>query len=515
MESDQKEKRLNRRRFLQMTALTGAGLAGAGSLLRLPSLYARTPPSVEAIGTCEQLVAPSEKIPITTSIFELFKIGPGPSSSHTIAPMRAANDFMAIVNNMDDQSLAAARSIEVKLFGSLSATGKGHGTGWATLAGILGQKPETCAPEFLDGLKKNPNAVYQLRVGKKDIPVSDRQIIFDKVEHGYPFSNTIMMRLLGDKGVLLEKEYYSIGGGFIQWKGWTEPKRGLPVYPYGNMTQLKEMLDKNKIPIHRLVLENEKTIMGTEEAEIYSRLDHILKAMETSVQEGLKGEGVLPGFIGLNKKAAELNRKAKKIKQSEARFLVRLSAYAIAGAEENAMGHRIVTAPTAGSAGVMPAIVYMMKHHQRCSQQTLREGLLAATAVGFLAKHNASIAGAEAGCQGEIGVAASMAAAMLAYGQPGHTIRIVEDAAAIAMQHHLGITCDPVGGHVQIPCIERCAMGAVKAYNAFLIATAQPPGYNKVSYDVVIRTMAATGRDMSAKYKETSQGGLAVYMVNC
>jgi L-serine dehydratase len=323
------------------------------------------------------------------------------------------------------------------------------------------------------------------------------------------------MRLRGDKGILLEKEYYSIGGGFIQWKGWTEPKRGTPAYPYGTMEQLKELLDKDKIPLHRLVLENEKAIMGTDETEIYTRLDLILTAMEGSVKGGLQGEGVLPGSIGLYRKARDLHSKARKIKQAEGRFLVRLSAYAIAGAEENAMGHRIVTGPTAGSAGVLPAIVYMMKYQQRCSQQKLREGLLAATAIGFLAKHNASIAGAEAGCQGEIGVAASMAAAMLAYGQPGHPIRVVEDAAAIAVEHHLGMTCDPVDGYVQVPCIERCAMGAVKAYNAFLIATVETPGYNKVSYDVIIRTMAATGRDMSPKYKETSQGGLAVYMVNC
>ena len=515
MESDRREKGLNRRRFLQLTALTGAGLAGAESLLRLPSLYAQTKaPSGKMTVKEEQVIAASEKIPITTSIFELFKIGPGPSSSHTIAPMRAANDFMANVNGLDEPTLAAARTIEVRLFGSLSATGKGHGTDWAILAGILGQKPETCLPEFLDALKKKPAAVHQVRIGRKDIPVSDRTIIFDKVVHGYPFSNTIIMRLRSDKGVLLEKEYYSVGGGFIQWKGWTEPKRGTPLYPYGNMAQLKELLKKNKIPLHRLVLDNEKALMGTDEKEIYSRLDLILTAMEASVQEGLKGEGVLPGPIGLHKKAAEMDRKAKKLKLEEARFLGRVNAYALAAAEENAMGHRIVTAPTAGSAGVMPAIVYMLKHQYRCSPEDLRKGLLAAAAMGFLAKHNASIAGAEAGCQGEIGVAASMAAALLAYSQ-GADIAVVEDAAAIAMEHHLGMTCDPVGGYVQIPCIERCAMGAVKACNAYLIAYVQTPGYNKVSYDVVLRTMAATGRDMSAKYKETSEGGLAVYMVNC
>ncbi|MDQ1277488.1 MAG: L-serine dehydratase, partial [Thermodesulfobacteriota bacterium] len=338
MEADRPEKGLNRRKFLQITALTGAGLAGAGSLLRLPSLYAQAPPAAAAAAKCDQLIAASEKIPITTSIFELFKIGPGPSSSHTIAPMRAANDFMAVVSSLNDQTLASAQSIEVRLFGSLSATGKGHGTDWAILAGILGQKPETCAPEFLDALKKNPNAVYQVRVGKKDIPVSDRQIIFDKLEHGYPFSNTIIMRLRGDKGILLEKEYYSIGGGFIQWKGWTEPKRGTPAYPYGTMDQLKELLDKDKIPLHRLVLENEKAIMGMGEAEIYTRLDLILADMEASVKGGMKGEGVLPGPIGLYRKAGELNSKARKIKQSEARFLLRLSAYAIAGAEAGCQG---------------------------------------------------------------------------------------------------------------------------------------------------------------------------------
>jgi len=202
-------------------------------------------------------------------------------------------------------------------------------------------------------------------------------------------------------------------------------------------------------------------------------LDFILKAMEDSVRGGLKTGGLLPGPLGLYKKAYDLNKKAKKIKQAEARFLVRLSAYALAAAEENAMGHRIVTAPTAGSAGVMPAIAYLLKYNQKCTQDNLRQGLMAAAAV------------------------------------------VVEDSAAIAMEHHLGMTCDPVAGYVQIPCIERCAMGAVKAYNSFLIASVETPGYNPVSYDVVLRTMAATGRDMSAKYRETSQGGLAVYMVKC
>lgn len=494
-----------------MSAILGLGATGIGTLSfaaqKLPELPVQKK-------LCEQLMSPTEKIPITTSIFELFKVGPGPSSSHTIAPMRAANDFMNAAASLDNARLAEVKAIEVRLFGSLSATGKGHGTDRAILAGILGQKPETCSPEFLDNLFKAGGATFPAKVGGRTIQVSGKNIIFDKLQHEYPFSNTIIMRLLGGNGVILEKEYYSTGGGFIQWKGWTEPQRGTPSYPYGNMDQLKAQLNKNAIPLHRLIMENEKAITGGNDEEINGKLDLILKAMEDSVREGLRRGGVLPGPIGLQKKAYDLNKKARKMKRAEARFLVRLSAYALAAAEENAMGHRIVTAPTAGSAGVMPAIAYLLKYNQKCSAANLRQGLLAAAAVGLLAKHNASIAGAEVGCQGEIGVAAGMAAAMLAYAQ-GSSIRVVEDAAAIAMEHHLGMTCDPVAGYVQIPCIERCAMGAVKAYNAFLIASIAAPGSNQVSYDVVIRTMAATGRDMLSKYRETSRGGLAVYMVKC
>lgn len=515
MKQEDKTNGLNRRNFLQLSALAGVSAAGLGTLLRIPSLHARVPQGAADLKACEKLAGPNERVPITTSIFELFKVGPGPSSSHTIAPMRAANDFMQTIAGLGSGKLSAAEAIEVRLFGSLSATGKGHGTDRAILAGILGQKPETCSPDFLDGLLKSGDALYPVRIGGKTIQVSDRSIIFDKLEHNYPFSNTIIMRLLGPgSSVIMEKEYYSVGGGFIQWKGWTELKRGEPVHQYGNMEKLRSLLAETGLPLHGMIMENEKAIMGSTEEEINNRLDLILKAMEDSVRNGLRQGGVLPGPIGLYRKASDLNKKARKLKQAEARFLVRLSAYALAAAEENAMGHRIVTAPTAGSAGVMPAIAYLLKNNQRCSQDALRKGLLAAAAVGFLAKHNASIAGADAGCQGEIGVAASMAAAMLAYTR-GYGISVVEDAAAIAMEHHLGMTCDPVAGYVQVPCIERCAMGAVKAYNAFLIASVETPGANKVSYDVVIRTMATTGKDMLSKYRETSQGGLAVYMVNC
>jgi L-serine dehydratase len=208
-----------------------------------------------------------------------------------------------------------------------------------------------------------------------------------------------------------------------------------------------------------------------------------------------------------------MNSRTEKAKHSVAGFFIRLSAYAVAASEENAAGHRIVTAPTAGSAGVLPALARTLKDLDY-GAQALREGLLAAAAVGFLAKHNASIAGAEVGCQGEIGVASAMGAALLADAW-GDSPGLVEDSAAIALEHHLGLTCDPVGGYVQIPCIERCAMGAVKAATAFLIAAAQPPGANKVGYDAVVQAMAETGRDMSSKYKETARGGLAAHLVNC
>jgi L-serine dehydratase len=262
------------------------------------------------------------------------------------------------------------------------------------------------------------------------------------------------------------------------------------------------------------MMANEKALSGLAEVEINRRIDQILQAMEESVERGLKTEGVLPGPIGLHRHAPVFKRGSHKSAHVEDRLFLDLITYAFAAAEENAAGHRIVTAPTAGSAGVLPSVAYVMKHKYKLPRQAMRNGLLAAACIGFLAKHGASIAGAEVGCQGEIGVAASMAAAMLVHAH-GYPIRIIENAATTAMEHHLDITCDPVGGYVQIPCIERCTMGAVKAYNAFLIATMQIPSHHLVSFDVVIRTMAETGKDMSTKYKETSKGGLALHMVTC
>ncbi|GAU09659.1 L-serine ammonia-lyase [Desulfoplanes formicivorans] len=453
--------------------------------------------------------------PITTSLFELFKIGPGPSSSHTIGPMKAGYDFITTVRTLPEDILARAVSIKVHLYGSLSATGRGHGTDRAVLAGLLGANPRTCSAEFMDGLDRDNTDGYRVAIGSNECVLTWDDIVFDAFERDSCFSNTLSIRLFGDDQTLLfEREYYSVGGGFIQWKGQKEEVRGMPAYPYATMEGLKKILRTEKLRLHEVILANEKALTGASEGEISAGLDHIITTMEEAVDTGIGSEGILPGPIGLHRKAPVLYRRACKMTHSTDHLMVALSAYAFGASEENAAGHRIVTAPTAGSSGVMPAVVYVLKNHRNIAPHALREGLMAAAAVGFLARHNASIAGADVGCQGEIGVASAMAASFLAYAL-GYRFQVTENAAEIALEHHLGLTCDPVLGYVQIPCIERNAMGALKAYTAFLIASAEIPGNHKVDLDQVIRAMAETGRDMCTKYKETSLGGLAQSVVQC
>lgn len=451
---------------------------------------------------------------ITTSIFELFKIGPGPSSSHTIGPMKAGRDFVRLMEELPAGQLSAADRIEIRLFGSLSATGLGHGTDRAIMAGLLGQEPETCESEFLDGLSLGAGRTYDVRAGDRAIAISSRDIIFDAVHHDFPNSNTMILRLFAGEAMLLEREYYSVGGGFLMWKGCEEIQRGEPVYPYENMESMRRQLRENDLRLHELILANETAISGMTEEEIYEGIDRIIEVMESSVERGLTSEGVLPGPIGVHRKAPELLRRSKAVHYAGGNFLLSLNAYAMAASEENAAGHRIVTAPTCGAAGVIPSVLYVLKHKVGVPQKDLRNGMLAAAAMGFLVKHNASIAGADVGCQGEVGTASAMAAAFIAYAR-GYRFQVTENAAEIALEHHLGLTCDPIGGYVQIPCIERNAMGAVKAYNAFLIATAEAQGSHKVDLDKAIIAMAETGRDMSRKYKETSEGGLALSMPEC
>jgi len=451
--------------------------------------------------------------PITTSIFELLKIGPGPSSSHTIAPMKAGYDFRELARGLPETDRRRADTLDIRLFGSLSATGEGHGTRRAIMSGLLGFLPDTCQPNVLEEFEKTEQS-FQVDLGGFALSCSPDAIIFDAIRHDHPHSNTMLFSLKAGDEVLLARTYYSVGGGFLRREGEAEPERGEPVHPYKTMAELKRHLRRNSMRLHELILANETAITGIAETEINQRLDRIVEVMERAVELGIKSAGVLPGPIGLQRKAAIMYNRAKEEQYQGTGFLKAINAYALAASEENAAGHCVVTAPTCGAAGVIPAIVFMLKRHMGMPQDEIREGLLAACAIGFLCKHNASISGAEVGCQGEVGVASAMAAALLTYAR-GYHFQVTENAAEIAMEHHLGLTCDPVGGYVQIPCIERNAMGAVKAYNAYLIASTLDESYQKVDLDKAIEAMAQTGRDMSRKYKETSLGGLAQSMTEC
>lgn len=452
-------------------------------------------------------------VAITTSIFELLKIGPGPSSSHTIGPMKAGLDFMKRIHELPKDKRISGDLLEVRLFGSLSATGEGHGTRRAVMSGLMGYHPDTCHPNVLEEFDENSRP-FELDIDGGVITYHPGDIIFDAVQHDYPHSNTMIFRLFAGDEILMERVYFSVGGGFLRWEGWEEPKRGTPAYPYETMAQLKDHLKANSIRLHELVLANEQSITGMTKDEINAGLDKIIQVMERAIELGIQTVGVLPGPIGLKRKAPAMYEWAKREQFQGSGFLKALNAYALAASEENASGHCVVTAPTCGAAGVIPAILFMLKRHMGALQEEIRQGLLAAAAIGFLAKHNASISGAEVGCQGEVGVASAMAAAFLAYAR-GYRFQVTENAAEIAMEHHLGLTCDPVGGFVQIPCIERNAMGAVKSYNAFLIASTLDESYQKVDLDKAFEAMAQTGRDMSRKYKETSLAGLALSMTEC
>lgn len=453
---------------------------------------------------------------ITTSIFDIFKIGPGPSSSHTIGPMKAAFYFRHSIEHLPKEQLKKATGIEIRLYGSLSATGKGHGTDRAIIAGLLGWQPESCDIEAFTNLLSKKGEMYSINVKNIKLQLGRRNIHFDRIQHSFPFKNTMIMRLLAGKGIMFEKEYYSIGGGFVLCKGEHKPRRPAPPYKYSNMAELKNILMSRNVDLSELMLQNEEVLTGRDKAQVLAELDKIISVMETCVERGLATEGVLPGPIGLSRKAPTLYRMAQSLLLGDIpdRFLISLDAYALAASEENAAGHTVVTAPTSGSAGVLPSILYLLKHHFNIRKEKLYEGLLAAAAVGFIVKHNASLSGAEVGCQGEIGVAASMGAAFLTR-IDGRPIDVVENSAEIALEHHLGMTCDPVAGYVQIPCIERNAVAAVDAYNAYLLASAGNPKKQKLNFDQVVEAMLETGRDMSTKYKETSKGGLAICSITC
>jgi len=323
-------------------------------------------------------------------------------------------------------------------------------------------------------------------------------------------------KLMAGKDVLLEQEYYSVGGGFIEWKGYTPPKKGQPKYPYQTMKELQSHAEKNKLSIAQVVMANEVAVSGKSEADINAFIDKIHTAMVNIVKTGLSAPpATLPGPIKLKTKAGEVYKRAMDDEYEKQRGVGVVAAYALAGSEENARGHLVVTAPTGGSAGVLPALVYVLgEGGRKLPQDKLRNGFLAAAAIGYLCKHNATLSGAEGGCQAEIGVASAMGAAFIAQAHD-FPHQVIANAAESSLEHHLGMTCDPVAGFVQVPCIERCAYGAVKSWTGFMIASNEIPANRRVDFDTTVDAMALTAKEMNSKYKETSEGGLAVSVTLC
>lgn len=461
-------------------------------------------------------VVKKSKGPVMTVLEEFYKVGPGPSSSHTIGPMRITYDFYQRCTKLPADQLAQATGLKVHLFGSLSATGKGHGTERASLAGLVGKEPATVDPLFLDEMIAKPQQTYPLQLGGKTFNLSLADVIYDAPKGDFPHPNTMTCRLMAGDKVLYEQEYYSVGGGFIEWKGYEPPKKGQPKFPYATMKELRRHAETNNLSIANVVMANEVAVSGKSEEQINAFLDKIAGAMLATVKAGLSmKDDVLPGPIKLHSKAATVWERAMDQKYESDRAIALVAACALAASEENARGHLVITAPTGGSAGVMPAVVYALTESQRkVPLEKIRQGLLAGAAVGYLCKHNATLSGAEGGCQSEVGVASAMSAALIAQIMDSSP-QVIENAAESALEHHLGMTCDPVAGYVQVPCIERCAFGAVKAWTAFMVATNEIASRHRVDLDTTIKTLADTGRDMNAKYKETSEAGLAQNLVLC
>jgi len=506
---------VDRRTFLMRSAVVTSAVMITGNSMSAQEMTQRSsaaPPLSPDLDVVKQ-----EKGPVLTTVDEFYKVGPGPSSSHTIGPMRITYDFYQRATKLPADKLEKATALRVNLFGSLSATGKGHGTERASLAGLLGKEPATVDPLFLDSLRDKPDQVFQVKLGGKSIDLSLKDIIYDATKGDFKHPNTMTVKLLAGNDVLLEQEYYSVGGGFIEWKGYTPPKKNPPKYPFSTMKELRAHADNNKITIAKVMLANEMSIAGRSEEEVYAFIDKIINAMAATVKSGLSmsEDDVLPGPIKLHSKAATVYKRAMDDSYQSDRGIGVLSAYALAASEENARGHLVITAPTGGSAGVMPALVYGLgEGGRKLPPQKIRDGMLAAAGVGYLCKHHATLSAAEGGCQAEIGVASSMAAALVATAYDEES-RVVENAAESALEHHLGMTCDPVAGYVQVPCIERCAFGAVKAWTAYAIASNEIASRHRIDFDATVQALAQTAKDMNSKYKETSEAGLALSVVLC
>jgi len=457
---------------------------------------------------------------MSISVFDLFKVGIGPSSSHTVGPMRAAALFIDRLH--DETRLGSVNGIRVELFGSLGATGKGHGSDWAVMLGLEGARPDTMDPgavgEVLDRIRRD--GMIHL-AGERPVYFDEgRDLIFHKRRRLPVHPNGMQLTARDDHGgVVLQKQYYSVGGGFVVDDTASGSDRikaddSPPPHPFSTGTEMLELCRRLGVPVSSLMLENENS--RRPEAETRSGLLHIWSVMRECVANGCTNEGTLPGRLQVRRRAPDLYRRLQRCTDADAPFLVFdwSNLYALAVSEENAAGGRVVTAPTNGAAGIIPAVLhYYANFINGADDEGIIRFLLTAGAIGILYKENASISGAEVGCQGEVGSACSMAAGGLAE-ILGGTPEQVENAAEIGMEHNLGLTCDPVGGLVQIPCIERNSIAATKAINAARLAL-HGDGRHFVSLDKVIRTMRQTGADMKTKYKETSRGGLAVNVIEC
>ncbi len=455
---------------------------------------------------------------MSLSVFDIFKIGIGPSSSHTMGPMRAAREFALSLER--DGLLGRTRIVNVRLYGSLALTGAGHGTDRAVLVGLEGAEPRTVDPDRIEADVQRIRASGRLKLlGTHEIGFDEpAQLLFLRSERLPRHTNGMRFTAFEtDRRLLREESYYSIGGGFILRGDEPEAReagRVTPPYPFGTAAELLDACRREHLGLCELVLANERAWRS--EPDIRSGLIEIWRVMQACVERGLRAKGALPGALHVRRRAPELYRVLTESRTADHALDLMdwVNTWAMAVNEENAAGGRVVTAPTNGAAGVVPAVLnFYARFEPGAGDDGIVRFLLAAGAIATLYKRNASISGAEMGCQGEVGVACSMAAAGLVAALRG-TSEQIENAAEIGMEHNLGLTCDPVGGLVQIPCIERNAMGAVKAINAARLAM-RGDGTHKVSLDQVIATMRQTGRDMSTIYKETSQGGLAVNVPEC
>jgi L-serine dehydratase len=460
---------------------------------------------------------------MAVSTFDLFKIGIGPSSSHTIGPMRAAARFVA--NHLVDAGLLEnVVRVRAEVYGSLALTGRGHGTDKALILGLEGHEPNLIDPDIVPAVLDRIRGEHALMLGgqRRIVFEEKRDLVMNKRQK-LPFHTNGMRYTAYDANdeVLATRDYYSVGGGFVVNQDEAAADRIVPdatvlPHPFKSGDELLAECERSGLSIAQIMFENEKVWRRDE--EIRAGLRELWDVMQKCVARGIRSEGTLPGGLHVSRRAPTLHRELLSRPEAAMRdpltTLDWVNLYALAVNEENAAGGRVVTAPTNGAAGIIPAVLhYYDRFIPGSNEQGVFNYLLTAAAIGILYKENASLSGAEVGCQGEVGVACSMAAGGLTAALGG-TPRQIENAAEIGMEHNLGLTCDPIGGLVQIPCIERNAMGSVKAINASRMAL-RGDGKHKVSLDKVIKTMRDTGRDMMDKYKETSRGGLAVNVIEC